>query len=122
MSEDPSSVADDVRHQALVKWLKDLDDLVRLFLNRLPLAKPWQRQLISDLGVVDRAIEVFRMTVAMERPDAEIVEAAQRLAQACRKAATVIAGARCDLETKAAIRLIVNLSARLHNAVRSADR
>ena len=95
---------------AIAKAIGDLDDLVRLLGNGLSRAKPWQRHLASRLTALDRLLQVLRMTIVIERPDIEILAAAEALCSACRKTAAAIVGNRCDLDTKAAIHLIADLA------------
>jgi len=98
---------------ALAKSLADLDELVALVGRGHPRAKPWQRLLGNQLFEIDRALQVLRMTMVMERADAEILAAAEVLCAECRKARTAIASSRSDLTTKAAVRLIVDLASKV---------
>lgn len=95
---------------AMAKSMLELDDLVRLLRKALTLAKPWQRQLASQLSEIDRLLQVLRMTVVIGRPDSEIVAASEILFLACRKTGATIAASRCDLDTKAAVFLIIDLA------------
>lgn len=90
----------------MVKTINDLDDLVRLILIGLTCTKPWQRQLASRLGDVDRMVQVLRLTIAMAGPDAQIVPAAQDVAGACRRAAASLAGSRADSPSLQAVALV----------------
>lgn len=95
---------------AMAKSIGDLDELAALVGNGLPRAKPWQRLLANRMIEVDRALQVLRMTVVMERADAEILAATEVLCAECRKTSTAIAGSRSDLTTKAAVHLIADLA------------
>lgn len=97
----------------MAKSLADLDELVALVARGLPRAKPWQRLLGNQLFEIDRALQVLRMTMVMDRADAEILAAAEVLCAECRKARTAIASSRSDLTTKAAVRLIVDLASKV---------
>lgn len=95
---------------AVAKSIGDLDELVTLVGRGLSHEKPWQRQLGNQLVEIDRLLQVLRMTVAMERADAEILAAADELRTECRKVRAYIVGSRSDLTTKAAVRLIAELA------------
>lgn len=101
------------RLEAIAKAIGDLDDLVGLINRALPRAKPWQRQLSSHLADVDRTIQILRMTVAMERSDTEILEAARTVEASCRRAELAISATRADLTTKASVRLALQLGLKL---------
>lgn len=103
--------------EALAKLIKDVQDLVSLLRQGLSRTKPWQRQLAAHLGDVDQQLQVLRMTVAMERHDGEILEAAEQLAGICRLAGAALAGSRVDSTTRAAVRLIGDLAVRIRAAL-----
>ena len=105
----------------VAKALGDLDDLVRLLGKGLSRVKPWQRHLATQLGELDRLLQVLRMTVVIERPDSEIGVAADALCIACRKTGATIAGSRCDLDTQAAVRLIVDLASGVREELQHVD-
>lgn len=106
----PDAVDTQGQVDAIAKAIGDLDDLVRLLRRGLPLLKAWQRQLAAQLGEIDRLMQVFRMTVAMERSDTEIGEAAAALCTTCRQTASVVFGSRADATTKATVRLMAGLA------------
>lgn len=108
---------DPVALEALVKLIKDLQDLVTLLSKGLSRAKPWQRQLAGHLADVDRQLQVLRLTVAMERRDAEVLAAAEQLASICRPAAAALAGSRADPTTRTAVHLIGDLAARVGSSL-----
>jgi len=99
--------------EALAKLIKDVQDLVTLLRQGLSRAKPWQRQVTAHLADVDQQLQVLRMTVAMEKQDGEILEAAERLSGLCRLAGAALAGSRVDQTTRAAIHLIGDLTQRM---------
>lgn len=98
---------------AIAKTIGNLDDLVRALGNGLSRAKPWQRQLTSRLGEIDRNLQVLHMTVALERTDHEILSAAVNLSAECRSVGLAVAGSRADLAIKGAVRLIAEMAAQL---------
>ncbi|MFH7043933.1 hypothetical protein ABT392_16670 [Paucibacter sp. JuS9] len=106
---------------AVAKSIGDLDELVTLIGRGLSRAKPWQRQLGNQLAEIDRLLQILRMTVAMERADAEILGAADVLCAQCRKAGTLIVGSRSDLTTKAAVRLIADLANKVRHELKLAQ-
>ena len=105
----------------IAKAMRDLDDLVRLLGKGLSRAKPWQRQLTSQLSELDRLLQVLRMTVVIDRSESEILAAAEALCVACRKAAAAIVGSRCDVDTKAAVRLVTDLASGVRDELRRID-
>lgn len=105
----------------IAKAMRDLDDLVRLLGKGLSRAKPWQRQLASQLSELDRLLQVLRMTVVIDRSETEILAAAEALCVACRKAAAAIVGSRCDVDTKAAVRLVTDLASGVRDELRRID-
>lgn len=100
----------------VAKIIKDLDDLVRLILIGLPQAKPWQRQLAARLGDVDRLMQVLRLTIAMEKSDAQILAAAEDVGRACRQAAASLTGSRADYPSLQAVALVSDLGEKLRTA------
>ncbi|MBU0914782.1 hypothetical protein [Aquabacterium parvum] len=101
---------------AVAKTINDLDDLVRLILKGLTRAKPWQRQLAARLGDVDRLVQVLRLTIAMEKPNGEIVAAAEAVAGACRCTAASLADSRADYPPLQAVALVSDLGDKLRAA------
>jgi small nuclear ribonucleoprotein (snRNP)-like protein len=96
--------------QAVAKSIVDITELVSLLQRGLGQGTTWERQLAGHLVDVDRQLNLLRLTVAMERQDSEILEAAQSLAAACRLAAAVLGGSRADPTTRAAVKLVVDLA------------
>lgn len=115
MSESTES-PDDLTLVAVAKTIKDIDDLVRLMLTGLTRAKPWQRQVAVRLVEVDRLLQVLRLTIAMEKRDAEITVAALAAASACRRTAASLAGSRADFPALQAVALISDLGEKLRTA------
>ncbi len=105
----------------IAKAMGDMDDLVRLLGKGLSRAKPWQRQLVSQLSELDRRLQVLRMTIVIERTDSDILDAAEDLCVTCRKTSAAIVGSRCDLDTKAAVRLVTDLAAGVRDELRRVD-
>lgn len=102
---------------ALAKTINDLDDLVRLILKGLTRAKPWQRQLAARLEDVDRLLQVLRLTIALDKPDVQIVAAAEDVAGACRRTAASLAGSRTDYPSMQAAALVSDLGDKLRGTV-----
>ncbi len=100
----------------VAKTIHDLDDLVRLILAGLTRTKPWQRQLASRLGDVDRLVQVLRLTIAVKKPDVQIVAAAEDVARACRRSAASLAGSRADFPSLQAVALVSDLGEKLRSA------
>jgi hypothetical protein len=105
----------------IAKAMGDLDDLVRLLRKTLPRAKPWQRQVASRLTELDRLLQVLRLTIVIERSDAEILAASEALCLACRRIGTAVVGSRCDPDTKVAIHLIGDLANVVRDELRRID-
>ena len=95
------------------KAIKDLDALVTGVLKTLPTSNPWQRQTLSQLHVVDRHIEVLRLTIALERATSEVAHAALEIQTAMRSAEAFVQGSRADIHTKAALQLAAKLAERV---------
>jgi hypothetical protein len=96
--------------QAVAKSIVDITELVSLLQWGLGQGTTWERQLAAPLVDVDRLLNLLRLTVAMERHDREILEAAQSLAPACRLAAAVRGGGPADPTTRATVKLVVDLA------------
>jgi len=103
--------AADPKLVALAKNIADLDDLVRMLAKAVPQAKPWQRRLNSQLMELDRLLQILRMTIAMERTDHEVLEAAKALCIQSRQTSAAAAGSRFDALTKASLCLVGSLAA-----------
>lgn len=95
------------------KLIADMAELVQAIFAVLPPSKPWQRRLLQQLAEADRLVQVLRLTVAMDRPPAEVVEAAGQLAAVLRAADRYVEVGRADLRTKAAVRLATDLARRI---------
>lgn len=107
MSQDESDQAD---IEKLAKHIQDLQQLVTLLLKGLARAKPWQRQLAGHLGDVEHQLQVLRLTVAMDKPFAELFEASEQLLRTCRLSSAVLAGTRADKTTRTAVMLAGDLA------------
>ncbi len=101
---------------AVAKGIGDLDDLVRLLAKGLSRSKPWQRHLAAQLTEADRLMQVLRLTIALDRPQAEIVEAGVDLQLVCQRARRSLVGTRADQTTVAAIQLGADLAASIVQA------
>lgn len=98
--------------EGIAKSIKDLDMLIRALLTSLPASKPWQRQLRLHLLDADRLLQVLRMTVVMDRSDADILQAARDLLVPLRAANVYVGSGRADAGTKQAIQLAYSLAQR----------
>lgn len=103
--------------EATAKHITDLEQLVSLLTRGLPRAKPWQRQLAAHLADVDSQLQIFRLTVSLDRSSAEIISAASHIAAACRLAMSALAGSRVDGTTRTALHLAVDLANRIHSSL-----
>ena len=65
--------------EALGKDINDVDVIVQGLLDKIPPAKPWQRQLRTHLQYADRRVEILRLAISHEREGSEIHEAARQL-------------------------------------------
>lgn len=95
------------------KAIQDLDHIVRGLLVSLRGSKPWHRQLSLHLMDADRLLQVLRMTVAMDRPVADVQRAARDLVIPLNAAQTYAASSRADGETRRAIQLGIALARRV---------
>ena len=73
-------------------------------------AQPWQRQLAGHLGDVEHQLQVLRLTIAMDRPGAELAVASEQLLRECRLSSAVLAGTRADPTTRKAVMLVGDLA------------
>lgn len=103
--------------RAMAKSIGDLDDLIKLLSNGLSHAKPWQQRLTVQLSEMDRLLQVLRLTIALERSDAEILAATTDLRAACRQTSNLASTTRADQVTKASLRLAADLSTSLLQAM-----
>jgi hypothetical protein len=100
----------DARALRVAAAIPDFDELVtKLGIGaRGPL--PWQRQLVAHLDGLASLVQILRMSVVLERPEAEVCETAMALAEHTRQASLAVAGSRADLHTRVALRLALNLA------------
>lgn len=104
---------------AMAKSIGDLDDLIKLLSKGLlSRAKPWQQRLAAQLSEADRQLQVLRLTIVLERSDAEILAAAADLRAACQQMSTSASTTRADQVTKASLRLAACLSTSLLQAMK----
>ncbi len=89
--------------EAIGKGINDVDVIVRGLLGKIPLSKPWQRQLRIHLRDADRHVEILRLAISLEREASEIQEAARQLKQVLEVANVQIAGGRADGWTRNAL-------------------
>lgn len=103
----------------IAKLITDLEDLVRLLKRGMAATQAWQRQLLSELDVVDVRLQVLRMSVVMDKSDSEILEAATSVRIACRSAEAAVTGTRALHTTKAAVKLAATLAANIERSLLS---
>lgn len=101
--------------------LCDLDKLIGALLSSVPTGKPWQRQLRRQLEDCDGLIQVLRLTLLMERGDAEVRKAAEELFGSLRLANTSANAGRTDMATRHAIKLAVLYGQRVSAALTSSS-
>lgn len=94
--------------EALAKGINDVDIVVQGLRNKVPPAKPWQRQLLAQLAEADRHIEILRLTISLERDAREISEAAAQLKLVLQNAHVQIAKGRADGWTKGAVQVALH--------------
>ena len=102
---------------AIAKAIGDLDDLVRLLVKGLSPAKTWQRGLSIRLGRIDGLLQVLRMTIVLERSNAEVISAADVLYGECSGLGIALVGSRADRTTKAAVNLVARLAAQIRDTL-----
>lgn len=98
---------------AIAKAIVDMDTLIKLLVAELPRAKPWQRQLASHLAGIDGRLQIIRLTISLDRGGSEVLQEAEMLYEACRRAGATLAGSRADHSTRSALQLAVALAAGL---------
>lgn len=101
-----AEIARDIRNTE--HWLAELRGYAR---GKLP----WQRQLTARLGELSDLLQVVTMAIMMDRPEAELREAARALAERARLASLAIAGSRADLDVHVTLKLVVGLVRRIHD-------
>lgn len=111
------SVSESPEMESLAEYVQDLQQIVALLLKGQPRAKPWQRQLVAHLVDVDRHVQVLRLTMSLDRPEVEVLQASEGLEAASRLLTLAVSGSRVDLTTRAALRLVADLAARVHRAL-----
>lgn len=89
--------------EAIAKGINDVDTLIQGLLAKVPPVKPWQRQLLLELGQADRHVEILRLAIYLERGSKEISEAAEQLRLILQTAHMRTVGGRADGQTKAAV-------------------
>lgn len=102
---------------AAVKAISDLDVVVRSVRSSLALSKPWQRQLRAKLDEAARHLDILRLTISLERRDAEIVDAAGALLTVLRQAHNYIDSGRADEGTRSVVRLAFELAQKMDRSI-----
>ena len=91
------------------KSIADFDDTLRFVLRQLPMSKPWQRLLISELYQLQLDVQILRMGISLNRPASELHAAAVNLGTQCLKVEGAIRASRAEQTTCQAVRLLVVL-------------
>jgi len=104
-----------------LKAIADLDSLIQALGKSLPRAKPWQRRLHDFMADADRRVQVLRLTLSLNRDEAEVNAAIAGLQSSLRAANAFALSGRADMGTKMAVRLAVDLGVKVGAAVLSRD-
>lgn len=114
----PSPPDLDDRALRVAAAIQDFDELVTKLVIGARGPLPWQRQLAAHLDGLAGLVQILRLSVVLERPDAEVRETAQALAEHTRQASLAVAGSRADLHTRVALRLALNLAITISSGFR----
>lgn len=90
--------------------IRDFSELVNTLAIGVSGPLPWQRQLVAHLDGLAGVVQILRMSVVLERSDAEVREAAQVLVEHTRHASLAVAGSRADPMVRVALRLALSLA------------
>ncbi|PTT81700.1 hypothetical protein DBR42_17800 [Pelomonas sp. HMWF004] len=107
------SKEEEVCAEGVARIVVDLTGLLAALQSATVPGKPWQRQLLRDLEEGDRHLQVLRLTIAMNRRDAEVLTAACSLVSVLTRAASTIGRGRADQGTRDATRLLAGLGREL---------
>ena len=118
----PSPPDLDDRALRVAAAIQDFDELVTKLVVAARGPLPWQRQLAAHLDGLAGLVQILRMSVVLERPDAEVRETAQALTEHTRQASLAVAGSRADLHTRVALRLALNLAVTISSGLRPVAR
>lgn len=108
------SKVEEAQAEGVAKIVVDLTGLLDALQSVTVPGKPWQRQLLRDLTEADKQLQILRLTIAMDRQDVEILDAAGALSSVLLNAALAIGRGRADQGTRDATRLLAGLAKELH--------
>lgn len=111
-SDDPA-----IRVAAAIQDFSELVDALAVGVSG-PL--PWQRQLVAHLDGMAGVMQILRMSVVLEHPDAEVREAALVLVEHTRQASLAVAGSRADATVRIALRLALSLALTISTGLHAA--
>lgn len=98
--------------------IQDFSDLVAQLAAGARGPLPWQRQLIAHLDGLAGLVQILRLSVVLEHPDADVLEAARALVEHTRRATVAVMRSRADpavrIALRLALRLALTISAGLH--------
>lgn len=100
---------------SLTKPLTDAEELLRVLIRLTPPTKPWQRSLRNQLMEADRHAQILRMTLVLNRSDAEVMAATMALSKGLAAAETSASKGRANDVTRAAIALARSLVKRIES-------
>ena len=99
--------------------IANLGALVQAMLEEVPPSKPWQRQLRVHLIQAEREVQILRMTIALDRGQGEVLQAARELQISLRTANASVSKGRADAGTKALVSIALATSQRISGALQS---
>lgn len=99
--------------------IANLDALVQAMIEEVPPSKPWQRQLRVHLIQAEREVQILRMTIALDRGQGEVLQAARALQISLRTANASVSNGRADAGTKALVSIALATSQRISGALQS---
>lgn len=113
---DAENSSESVAAQAMGKAINDVDFIVQRLLSAIPSAKPWQRQLLSQLHVASRHLLILRLVISLDKDDEEIRAAARALLRVLEVINDTTARGRADSSIRKAL-WFAQRSASLLNAL-----
>lgn len=99
--------------------IANLDALVQAIIEDMPPSKPWQRQLRVHLIHAERQLQILRMTIALDRGQGEVVQAARALQISLRTANASVSKGRADAGTKALVSIALVTSQRISGVLQA---
>jgi hypothetical protein len=112
-TESHQPVFEDQSALLIVKLMTDLDCVILELRRVIRPQHPWQRKLLALAARADRQMQVLRMTEAMGKDDAEIVDASNQLGATCQEIALALRGSRAPGSIKSMATLVSAIGAEL---------